>query len=90
MFNSYQVNLSSRNPFFIYISSLSFPIIMLATDRYMMLMFAPKSSKALHFDEHNITKILERFEKQCDEYKIIKKNNELNFLLIMLDSLQNL
>ena len=32
-----------------------------------------KLSEALYFDEHNITKFLERFEKQYDEYKIIEK-----------------
>ena len=39
----------------------------------MMFMLAPKFSKALHFDEYNITKFLERFEKQCDECEIIEK-----------------
>ena len=32
-----------------------------------------KFSKALHFDEHSITKFLEHFQKQCDEYEIIEK-----------------
>ena len=39
----------------------------------MMSMFASKFSKTLHFDEHNITKFLEHFKKQCDEYEVIKK-----------------
>ena len=34
-------------------------------------MFASESSEALHFNEHNITKFLKHFKKQCDEYKII-------------------
>ena len=46
---------------------------MSATVRYMMFMLASKFSKTLHFDEHNITKFLERFEKQCDEYEVIEK-----------------
>ena len=36
-------------------------------------MFAPKFSRALHFDEHNITEFFKRFEKQCNEYEIIKE-----------------
>ena len=36
-------------------------------------MLASKSLKTLHFDEHNITKFLKRFEKRCDEYKVIEK-----------------
>ena len=63
MFSSHQVDLLSRNSFFIYISSVSSPFIMSATIRYMMFMLASKFSKTLHFDEHNITKFLERFEK---------------------------
>ena len=35
-------------------------------------MLASIFSKTLHFDEHNITKFLERFEKQCDKYEIIE------------------
>ena len=73
MFNSHQVDLSSGNPSFIYISNVSSSLIMSATVRYMMFMLAPKSSEALHFDEHDITKFLERFEEQCDEYKVIEK-----------------
>ena len=34
-------------------------------------MLASESSETLHFNKHNITKFLKRFEKQCDEYKII-------------------
>ena len=45
---------------------------MSATVRYMMFMLASKSSETLHFDEHNITEFLERFEKQCDEYEVIE------------------
>ena len=73
MFSSHQVDLSSENPSFIHISNMSSPPIMPATVRYMMFMLAPKSSRALHFDEHNITKFLERFEKQCDEYEVIEE-----------------
>ena len=73
MFSSHQVDLSSRNPSFIHISSVSFSLIMSATVRYMMFMFVSKSSRALHFDEHNITEFLERFEEQCDEYEVIEK-----------------
>ena len=36
-------------------------------------MLAFKSSETLHFDEHNNTKFLKRFKKQCDKYEIIKK-----------------
>ena len=73
MFNLHQVDLSSRNSSFIYISSVLFSLIMSATVRYMMLILASKFSKVLHFDEHNITKFLERFEEQCDEYEVIEK-----------------
>ena len=73
MFNSYQVDLSLGNSFFIHISSVSFSLIMFSTVRYIMFMLAPRFSKILHFDEYNITKFLEHFEKQCDEYKIIEK-----------------
>ena len=38
-----------------------------------MFLLASRFSKTLHFDEHNITKFLEHFEKQCDEYEIIKE-----------------
>ena len=34
-------------------------------------MHASEFLKTLHFDEHNITKFLKRFEKQCDKYEII-------------------
>ena len=79
MFNSHQVNLLSKNPFFIYISNMSFSLIMFATVWYMMFMLAPKFSKTLYFDEHNITKFLEHFKKQCDEYEIIKKKRWIKF-----------
>ena len=63
MFSYYQVDLSLRNTSFIYISSVSSPFIMTLTVRYMMFMLVPKSSKTLHFNEHNITKFFERFEE---------------------------
>ena len=34
-------------------------------------MLAFESFEILHFDEHNITKFLKCFEKQCDEYEVI-------------------
>ena len=67
MFNFHQINLSSRNSFYIHISSVLFSLIMSTTVRYMMFMFASRFLKTLHFDEYNITKFLEHFEKQCDE-----------------------
>ena len=67
------MNLSSRNPSFIYISNVLFSLIMSTTVRYKIFMLVSKSLKILYFDEHNITKFLECFEKQCDEYKIIEK-----------------
>ena len=73
MFNSHQVDLSSKNSSFIYISNVSFLFIMFTTVRDIMLMLVPKFSETLHFDEHHITEFLERFEKQCDEYKVIEK-----------------
>ena len=73
MFSSHQVDLSSRNSSFIYISSVSFSLIMFAIVRYMMFILASKFSETLHFDKHNITNFFKRFEKQCDEYEIIKK-----------------
>ena len=36
-------------------------------------MLAFEFFETLHFDKHNIIKFLKRFEKQCDEYKIINK-----------------
>ena len=39
----------------------------------MMFMFASQFLKVLHFDEYNIIEFPERFEKQCDKYKIIEK-----------------
>ena len=38
-----------------------------------MFIFISKFSETLHFDEHNIIKFFERFEKLCDEYKIVVK-----------------
>ena len=73
MFSSYQIDLSSKHSFFIYISSMSSSFIMSATVRYIMFMLALKSSDTLHFDEYNIIKFLEYFEKQCDEYENIEK-----------------
>ena len=73
MFNLHQIDLSSRNSLFIYISSVSFSLIMSATVRYMMFIFVSKSSETLHFDKHNIIKFLECFEEQCNEYEIIEK-----------------
>ena len=73
MFRFHQIDLSSKNSSFIYISSVSFSFIMSATVRYMMFMLVSKFSRTLNFDEHNIIKFLEHFEKQCDEYKVIEK-----------------
>ena len=73
MFSSYQIDLSSRNSFFINISSVSFSFILFSTVRYIMSMLTSKFSEALHFGEYNITKFLKRFKKQCNEYKIIQK-----------------
>ena len=49
-------------------------------------MLAFESSEILHFDKHNITKFLKRFEKQCDEYEIIEKSIELNSFVIVYNS----
>ena len=73
IFSSHQVDLSSKNTFFINISSVSSSFIMFSTVQYMMFMFASKFSKTLHFDEHNIINIFEYFKEQYDEYKIIEK-----------------
>ena len=51
MFSSYQIDLSSGNSSFIYISSVSFSFIMSATVQYMMFMLASKFLETLHFDE---------------------------------------
>ena len=90
MFNSHQVNLSSENPPFIYISSASSSLIISLIIRYIMFLFASKFSNTLHFDEYNIMKFCERFEKQYDGFKSLRKNNESNILVIVLGSLQNL
>ena len=79
MFSSYQIDLSSRNSSFIYISNVLSSLIISAIIRYMMFMLASKFSKILHFDKYNITKFLERFEKQCNEYKIIEKKQWIKF-----------
>ena len=50
-----------------------FSFVMLFAVQYIMLMFASKSSEALHFDEHNIIEFFKRFKKLCDEYKITVK-----------------
>ena len=75
MFNSYQIDLSLRNSSFIHISSVSFSFIIFSTVRYMIFMLVSKFSETLHFNKYHITEFLERFEKQCDEYEIIEKNN---------------
>ena len=36
-------------------------------------MLASEFLEILHFDEHNIIKSFEHFEKQCNEYEIIEK-----------------
>ena len=71
MFSSYQIDLFSKNTSFFHTSSTLFSLNMLSTIQYMMFMPVSEFSKALHFDEHNITKFLERFEKQCNEYEVI-------------------
>ena len=73
IFSLYQINLSSKNFSFMHISNVLSSFIMFSTIRYIMFMLASKFSKMLHFDEHNITKFLERFKEQCNEYKIIEK-----------------
>ena len=55
------------------ISIFFFSIATLFAIKYMMLMLASRSSKTLHFNEHNIIKFLERFEKLCNEYEIAVK-----------------
>ena len=46
------------------------PIATPSAVRYMVPMPAPGSPGALHFDGHNITEFLERFEELCDEYGV--------------------
>ena len=53
-----------------------------------MFVFGFKFSETLHFDEYNIIKFLKCFEKQCNEYEIIKKNVELNFFVTVCDLLR--
>ena len=73
MFSFYKVNLSSRNLLFIHNSNVSSSLIMFSTVQYIIFMLASRFSKTLHFDEHNITKFLEHFEKQGNEYEFITK-----------------
>ena len=83
MFCHHQIDLSLKNTPFIHISSVSFSLIMSSTVRYIILMFVPRSPKTLYFDEHNITKFLECFEKQDNKYEIIEKkkmNQAFSFL----------
>ena len=44
-----------------------------------MFILVSKSSKTLHFDEHNIIEFFKRVGKLCDEYKIIVKKEEIKF-----------
>ena len=69
----YQIDLSLKNSSLIYTSSVSLSLIMSSIIRYMMFMLASRFSKTFHFDEHNITKFLKYFEKQCNEYEVIEK-----------------
>ena len=73
IFSSHQIDLSSEDTFFIYISSVLSSSIIFSTIRYMMFMLAPKFLETLHSDEHKITKFFKRFEKQYDEYKTIEE-----------------
>ena len=73
MFNSHQVDLSSRNSSFIHTSNALPSLIMFFTIQYMMFMLVSRFLKTLHFDKHNITNFFKGFEKLCDEYEIIEK-----------------
>ena len=73
IFSSHQVDLLLRNTSFIYTSNVLSSLIISSTVQYMMFIFVSKFLEILHFDEHNITKFLERFEEQCDEYEVIEK-----------------
>ena len=55
----------------------------------MMFMLASKFSKALHFDEYNITKFFEHFEKNVINMKSSKRNEKLSSFATVLSSLQN-
>ena len=56
------------------IISISFSsLVMFFAVRYIILMFALKFFKALHFDEHNIIEFFKHFEKLYDEYEITVK-----------------
>ena len=82
MFSFHQINLLSRNSLFIHILSVSSSFIIFSTIQYIMFMLASKFLKVLHFDEHNITKFLKRFEKKYNEYEIIEKKINQVFLLL--------
>ena len=71
MFNFHQIDLFSKSTPFFYISNTLFSLNIFSTIRYIMIMLAFESFETLYFDEHNITKFLKRFEKQCDEYEVI-------------------
>ena len=73
IFKSDSLKISSFIKFLKMTILIFFSIAMFFAVRYMMFMFASKSSKTLHFDEHNIIEFLKRFEKLCDEYEIIVK-----------------
>ena len=73
MFSFHQIDLSSKNLSFIYISNVSSSLIMSATVQYIMFMLVSRFLETLHFDKHNITEFLGHFEEQCDEYEIIEK-----------------
>ena len=47
--------------------------------KYIMFMFALKSSETLHFDEHNIIEFFKRFEKLCDKYEVVIKKRWIKF-----------
>ena len=51
----------------------------------MIFIFISKFLKILRFNKHNLIEFFKRFEKLCDEYEILIKNNELNFLNIAKD-----
>ena len=48
--------------------------------KYIMFMLVSKSSKMLHFDEHNITEFFKRFKKLCDEYEVVVKKRWIKLL----------
>ena len=73
MFNSYQIDLSSRSTSFLNTLNVLSSLIIFLTVRYIIFMLTSESFETLHLNKHNITKFLKRFEKQCDEYEIIEK-----------------